>query len=225
MPCENCGSTQLKYIHEINLHECVDCGLLAVSRILTIRGKKTQNLLPGANRDFAPLDILLNEFNLQEYRNDIIKNYNTLKVALVLNRVDEITAFAAVTYCTLLQTNAEYNIHKMCAFMGVNKNKMFKVSKKINKHFRRVGILEIDKESVRYGWWVNYPDIKELTDEGKIFLDSLGNNYTITRSIMAAVLYEYSDLTQAQVCYKMGVSLPRLKRHLTVIRNGKKEEE
>ena len=108
MPCENCGSTQLKYIHEINLHECVDCGLLAVSRILTIRGKKTQNLLPGANRDFAPLDILLNEFNLQEYRNDIIKNYNTLKVALVLNRVDEITAFAAVTYCTLLQTNAEY---------------------------------------------------------------------------------------------------------------------
>ena len=222
MPCENCGSTQLKYIHELSLHECVDCGLLAVSRILTIRGVK---LVDQSSRDFAPLDILLNEFNLQEYRNDIIKNYNTLKVALVLNRVDEITAFVAITYCTLLQTNAEYNIHKICAFMGVNRNKMFKVSKKINKHFRRVGILEIDKGAALLCWRPNYPDIKELTDEGKIFLDSLGSNYTITRSIMAAILYEYSDLTQAQVCYKMGVSLPRLKRHLTVIRNGKKEEE
>ena len=43
------------------------------------------------------------------------------------------------------------------------------------------------------------PDITELSEEGKLFLDSLGSNYTITRSIMAAILYEYSDLTQAQV--------------------------
>ena len=215
MPCENCNGTNLKYVREINLHECEDCGLLAVSRILTIRGEKTQNLLPVANRDFAPLDILLNEFNLQEYRNDIIKNYNTLKVALVLNRVDEITAFCAVTYYTLSQSNAEYNIHKICAFMGVNKNKMFRINKRIKQHYHKVGIF--GRENYRIG----LPDITELSEEGKLFLDSLGSNYTITRSIMAAILYEYSDLTQAQVCEKMGVSLPRLKRHLTVIRNGK----
>ena len=212
MSCENCNGTNLKYVHEINLHECEDCGLLAVSRILTIRGTK---LVEQNSRDFAPLDILLNEFNLQEYRNDIIKNYNTLKVALVLNRVDEITAFAAITYCTLLQSNAEYNIHKICAFMGVNKNKMFRINKRIKQHYHKVGVL--GKEKYRIGM----PNITELSEEGKLFLDSLGNNYTITRSIMAAILYEYSDLTQAQVCEKMGVSLPRLKRHLTVIRNGK----
>ena len=212
MSCENCNGTNLKYVHEINLHECEDCGLLAVSRILTIRGTK---LVEQNSRDFAPLDILLNEFNLQEYRNDIIKNYNTLKVALVLNRVDEITAFSAVTYYTLSQSNAEYNIHKMCAFMGVNKNKMFRINKRIKQHYHKVGVL--GKEKYRIGM----PNITELSEEGKLFLDSLGNNYTITRSIMAAILYEYSDLTQAQVCEKMGVSLPRLKRHLTVIRNGK----
>ena len=216
MSCENCNGTNLKYVHEINLHECEDCGLLAVSRILTIRGTK---LVEQNSRDFAPLDILLNEFNLQEYRNDIIKNYNTLKVALVLNRVDEITAFSAVTYYTLSQSNAEYNIHKICAFMGVNKNKMFRINKRIKQHYHKVGVL--GKEKYRIGM----PNITELSEEGKLFLDSLGNNYTITRSIMAAILYEYSDLTQAQVCEKMGVSLPRLKRHLTVIRNGKKEEE
>jgi len=215
MPCENCNGTNLKYVREINLHECKDCGLLAVSRILTIRGEKTQNLVPVISRDFAPLDILLNEFNLQEYRNDIIKNYNTLKVALVLNRVDEITAFCAVTYYTLSQSNAEYNIHKICAFMGVNKNKMFRINKRIKQHYHKVGVL--GKEKYRIGM----PNITELSEEGKLFLDSLGSNYTITRSIMAAILYEYSDLTQAQVCEKMGVSLPRLKRHLTVIRNGK----
>tara|TARA_R100001086_G_scaffold248307_1_gene184934 strand:+ start:1592 stop:2242 length:651 start_codon:yes stop_codon:yes gene_type:complete len=216
MPCENCNSTNLKYIHEINLHECEDCGLLAVSRILTIRGEKNENQV-AANRDFAPLDILLNEFNLRNYRNDIIRNYNTLKVALVFNRVDEITAFCAVTYYTLSQSNAEYNIHKICAFMGVNKNKMFKINKRIKQHYHKVGIF--GRENYRIG----LPDITELSEEGKLFLDSLGSNYTITRSIMAAILYEYSDLTQAQVCEKMGVSLPRLKRHLKVIRNGKEK--
>jgi transcription initiation factor TFIIIB Brf1 subunit/transcription initiation factor TFIIB len=212
MPCENCNGTNLEYVHEINLHECEDCGLLAVSRILTIR-EQSQKITPE-ERGFAPLDIVLNEFNLREYRISIIKNYNTLKAALVFNRVDEGTTFAAVTYYTLSQTNAEYNIHKICSFMGVNKNKMFKINKRIKQHYHKVGVL--GKEKYRIGM----PDITELSEEGKLFLDSLGTNYTITRSIMAAILYEYSDLTQAQVCEKLGVSLPRLKRHLTVIRNG-----
>ena len=65
MPCENCESTNLQYIPSIELYECGDCGLLAVSRIFTIRAEKNENRV-STSRDFAPLDILLNEYNLQD---------------------------------------------------------------------------------------------------------------------------------------------------------------
>ena len=214
MPCENCESTNLQYVPSIELYECNNCGLLAVSRIFTIRGEKTQNLVPVMNRDFAPLDILLNEFDLRDYRNECIKVYNTLNKQLFFRNIEQNIRFTTVAYYVLQQTNAEYNIHKMCAFIGVDKHKVFNNVKKV-KHFfyRENNAEEFDVRPIIFFG-------NELSEAGKKFLTEMEERYTITRGLYSAILYEYSDLTQAQVCEKMGVSLPRLKRHLKVIRNG-----
>ena len=212
MPCENCESTNLLYIPSIELHECGACGLLAVSRIFTIRAEKTQNL--QYSRDFAPLDILLNEFNLQDYRNECIKVYNTLNKHLFFRNMEQNIRFTTVAYYVLQKTYAEYNIHKMCAFIGVNKNKVFNNVKKVKHFFYRENNAE--EFDVRPIIVVG----NELSEAGKRFLTEMEERYTVTRGLYAAILYEYSDLTQARVCEKMGVSLQRLKRHLKVIRNG-----
>tara|TARA_R100001463_G_scaffold30048_1_gene68418 strand:+ start:816 stop:1460 length:645 start_codon:yes stop_codon:yes gene_type:complete len=214
MPCENCDSTNLKYVPIVNLYECEDCGLLAVSRIFTIRTEKTQNLRANTNRDFAPLDILLNEFDLQDYRNECIKVYNTLNKHLFFRNMEQNIRFTTVAYYVLQKSNAEYNIHKMCAFIGVNKNKVFNNVKKVKHFFYRENNAE--EFDVRPIIVVG----NELSEAGKKFLTEMEERYTVTRGLYAAILYEYSDLTQARVCEKMGVSLQRLKRHLKVIRNG-----
>ena len=213
MPCENCESTNLQYVPSIELYECNNCGLLAVSRIFTIRTEKNENRV-STSRDFAPLDILLNEYNLQDYRNECIKVYNTLNKHLFFRNMEQNIRFTTVTYYVLQQTQAEYNIHKMCAFIGVDKNKVFNNVKKV-KHFfyRENNAEEFDVQPlVFFG--------NDLSEAGKEFVAEMEERYTITRGLYSAILYEYSDLTQAQVCEKMGVSLPRLKRHLKVIRNG-----
>jgi hypothetical protein len=119
--------------------------------------------------------------------------------------------FTTVAYYVLQKSNAEYNIHKMCAFIGVNKNKVFNNVKKVKHFFYRENNAEV--------FLVQTHNTQELSSAGRKFLTEMEERYTITRGLYSAILYEYSDLTQAKVCEKMGVSLQRLKRHLKVIRN------
>ncbi len=207
MPCENCQSKNLKYVPTVNLYECEDCGMFAVSRIFTIRSQGQ----PSYSREYAPLDILLNEFNLQDYRDECIKTYNTLNKQLFFRNMEQNIRFTTVAYYVLQKSNAEYNIHKMCAFIGVNKHKVFNNVKKVKHFFYR--------ENNAEAFLVQTHDTQELSSAGRKFLTEMEKRYTITRGLYSAILYEYSDLTQAKVCEKMGVSLQRLKRHLKVIRN------
>jgi hypothetical protein len=207
MPCENCNSKNLNYVPIVNLYECEDCGMFAVSRIFTIRSQS----LVLFSREYAPLDILLNEFNLQDYRDECIKTYNTLNKQLFFRNMEQNIRFTTVAYYVLQNSNAEYNIHKMCAFIGVNKNKVFNNVKKVKHFFYR--------ENNAEAFLVQTHNTQELSSAGRKFLTEMEEHYTVTRGLYAAILYEYSDLTQAKVCEKMGVSLQRLKRHLKVIRN------
>ena len=76
--------------------------------------------------------------------------------------------------------------------------------------------------------------LEEISDYTKInikYLDALESKNTVqeeitkyegtlTRAITAGIFYDNCELTQKETCELFGISLPRLKRALKVIRNG-----
>ena len=206
MPCLNCQGKNLVMNKKLSLPICMRCGAIQASRI---RETQKRSGKPGNNSVFASLDILLSEFNVSNYSDIIINNYKTLRKDRVLEGYTLDEQFVSITYYTLQSNNELVYVRKYCKFVGVNVKRVFNLSKKIAKYFGRHGIFIMN-------------DISKYLDalESKNTVQEEITKYegTLTRAITAGIFYDNCELTQKQTCELFGISLPRLKRALKVIR-------
>jgi len=207
MPCLNCQSKNMVMHKKLSLPVCNSCGMIQASRIREI-GRAQIKVISA---DFASLDILLSEFNMVEYRENIISNFRTLKRDRVFEGYSLDEQLVATTYYTLQANNELVYVRQYSRFIGVKVKKIFNLSKKIAKYYGRHGVFIMS-------------DIDKYLEEADINKDVYRNieeyDGTLTRAITAGIIYENSKLTQKKTCELFGISLPRLKRALKVIRNG-----
>tara|TARA_Y100000593_G_scaffold17268_1_gene34536 strand:+ start:17834 stop:18433 length:600 start_codon:yes stop_codon:yes gene_type:complete len=195
---------------KLSLPICMSCGFINASRIRETHLSPYITLPRG---DFVSLDILLSEFKIVDYKDNILNNFKTLKRDRVFEGYSIDEQIVATTYYTLQANNELVYVRKYCKFMGVNVKKVFNLSKKIAKYYGRHGVFIITDLD-------NYlADIDEEA-KNKILHAFKEHDGTLTRAITAGIFYENSDLTQAKTCELFGISLPRLKRALKVIRKG-----
>ena len=206
MPCLNCQSKNLEMDKKLSLAICRRCGFINASRI-----RETKNYDKNYRKfdDFASLDILLSEFNKVEYKNNIISNYQTLKKDRVFEGYSLDEQLVSVTYYTLQANNELVYVRAYCKFMGVNVKKIFNLSKKIAKYYGRHGVVIMD-DVTKY---LDNVDNKNTIEEEITKYEG-----TLTRAITAGIFYDNCELTQKQTCELFGISLPRLKRALKLIR-------
>ena len=76
MPCLNCQSKDLRMDKKLSLAICRSCGFINASRI-----RETKNYDKNYRKfdDFASLDILLSEFKIVDYKENVLSNFKTLK--------------------------------------------------------------------------------------------------------------------------------------------------
>ena len=208
MPCLNCQSKDLKMDSKLTLPICLSCGFINASRI-----RETRTYDNNINKigDFATLDILLSEFNKIDYKDNILSNFKTLKKDRVFEGYSLDEQLVATTYYTLQANNDLVYVRAYCKFIGVNIKKIFNLSKKIAKYYGRHGVFIITDLD-------NY--LTGIDDDTKTSIYGAFKDYegTLTRAITAGIFYENSELTQKKTCELFGISLPRLKRAIKIIR-------
>jgi transcription initiation factor TFIIIB Brf1 subunit/transcription initiation factor TFIIB len=205
MPCLNCESKKLVMNRTLNLPVCKECEMIQAYRIYEV---KPQN---QTRYDSAPeLALLISEFNLMQYKDDIQNNYNELEKEGMFSSYDLGTRYCAVIYYTLQDLNIPVKIREYCKFSGVDSRRVFRLAKRISRHFGKVGVFilnDLDKYYERAG-------IKN-----GIFSDIIKEiDMTLTRGILGAVFYVNSELTQKEACELFGISLPRLKRNIKKVK-------
>tara|TARA_R110002020_G_scaffold253928_4_gene467638 strand:+ start:9465 stop:10067 length:603 start_codon:yes stop_codon:yes gene_type:complete len=197
---------------KISLPVCKVCGQIQAYRIYEVN----DNIAIATNRgEHVELLMLLNEFSVQFYYDDIIKMYNSLTKSLIMNGYDKVTRYVAVTYYTLTQLKQPSYPRDYCKFTGAQWKYVARLNKRIMKHFGKLGILthkDLDEFYIK----------GELTREEKENLIPILKDWeekeTLTRGLLSAVFYENSSMTQNEACKLFGVSKPRLKRYLKKVR-------
>jgi hypothetical protein len=197
---------------KISLPVCKICGQIQAYRIYEVN----DDTYPETKRgEHIELQLLLNEFSIQVFYDEIIKMYNSLSKSLIMNGYDKVTRYVAVTYYTLQQLKQPSYPRDYCKFTGAQWKYVCRLKRRIMKHFGRLGILTYQDLDEFY--------IKgELTEEEKEnlipILKEWGERETLTRGLLSAVFYDNSSMTQNEACKLFGVSLPRLKRYLKKVR-------
>ena len=209
MSCRNCNSKNVSLSQKLNLHICNICGLIQANRIWENASTLYKPCKPS---HFLELDLLCSEFNLTG--EDYIKNYNTILRTGMFRGYNIDTRICAIVYYTLQDNNKPVHLMKYCKFLGCDSRMVLRLSKRISKHFGKVGVFIIN-DLEEYYKFIDEGS-KELVKEELVSLDHM----TLTRGIISAVFYEHSNLTQKQVCDLFGISLPRLKRNLTTVREN-----
>ena len=207
MPCLNCQSKDLKMDRKLSLPICMSCGFINASRI---RETKNYDKNRPKSHEFVSLDILLSEFKIVDYKDNILSNFKTLKRDRVFEGYSIDEQLVSTTYYTLQANNELVYVRAYCKFMGVNVKRVFNLSKKIAKYFLKHGVFIMSDVS-------KYLDRIDNKNTVSGFLKNFEG--TLTRAITAGIFYENSELTQKKTCELFGISLPRLKRALKVIRN------
>ncbi len=208
MPCLNCQSKDLKMDRKLSLPICMSCGYINASRI-----RETQNssYISMHSSDFVSLDILLSEFKIVDYKENVLSNFKTLKKDRVFEGYSIDEQIVSTTYYTLQANNELVYVRAYCKFMGVNVKRVFNLSKKVAKYFLKHGVFIMSDVS-------KYLD---KVDNKNVVQKEIENfEGTLTRAITAGIFYENSELTQKKTCELFGISLPRLKRALKIIRKG-----
>jgi hypothetical protein len=208
MPCLNCQSKDLRMDSKLSLPICMSCGFINASRI-----RETKSYDNNINKfgDFATLDILLSEFNKIDYKDNILSNFKTLKKDRVFEGYSLDEQLVATTYYTLQANNDLVYVRAYCKFIGVNIKKIFNLSKKIAKYYGKHGVFIITDLD-------NYLTNIDEEAKHKILGAFKEHDGTLTRAITAGIFYENSELTQKKTCELFGISLPRLKRAIKIIR-------
>ena len=191
---------------KLSLAICRTCGFINASRI---RETKNYDKKVGKSGDFASLDILLSEFKIVDYKDNVISNYNTLKRDRVFEGYSLDEQLVSSTYYTLQANNELVYVRAYCKFMGVNVKRVFNLSKKIAKYYGRHGVFIMDDITKYLG---------VLENKNHVYQEIAKYEGTLTRAITAGIFYDNCELTQKQTCELFGISLPRLKRALKVIR-------
>jgi hypothetical protein len=193
---------------KLSLPICMSCGFINASRI-----RETKSYDNNINKfgDFATLDILLSEFNKIDYKDNILSNFKTLKKDRVFEGYSLDEQLVATTYYTLQANNDLVYVRAYCKFIGVNLKKIFNLSKKIAKYYGKHGVFIITDLD-------NYLTNIDEEAKHKILGAFKEHDGTLTRAITAGIFYENSELTQKKTCELFGISLPRLKRAIKIIR-------
>jgi hypothetical protein len=193
---------------KLSLPICMSCGFINASRI-----RETKSYDNNINKfgDFATLDILLSEFNKIDYKDNILSNFKTLKKDRVFEGYSLDEQLVATTYYTLQANNDLVYVRAYCKFIGVNIKKIFNLSKKIAKYYGKHGVFIITDLD-------NYLTNIDEEAKHKILGAFKEHDGTLTRAITAGIFYENSELTQKKTCELFGISLPRLKRAIKIIR-------
>ena len=150
--------------------------------------------------------LLISEFNLMQYKDNILMNYNELEKEGIFNSYDLGTRYCATIYYTLQDLNIPLEIRKYCRFAGVDSKRVFRLAKRISRHFGKVGVFILE-------------DLNKYYEQAGIKNAKFCNiikeiDMTLTRGILAAVFYLNSELTQKEACKLFGISIPRLKRNI-----------
>jgi hypothetical protein len=188
----------------------VTCGLIQANRIWEVSTSYKPEATKSSN--IIELDMLCSEFNI-DIKKEIEKNYLSLLRANLFKNKSMAERICSVTYFTLQDNNKIVNVRELCKFLGCNVNSVFKLSKRISKHFSKVGIFILSDLEEYYKLFT-----EDETRKVKFTLKELSTDMTLTRGIISAVMYEYSSKTQNEICDIFGVSLPRLKRNLKKVR-------
>ena len=204
MPCLNCDSKNLVMNSTLKLPICENCGMIQAYRIYEITDSKT---VSESVSDLCPeLALLISEFNLIQYTDNIQMNYNELEREGIFSSYDLGTRYCATIYYTLQDLNVPLEIRKYCRFAGVDSKRVFRLAKRISKHFGKVGVFILE-------------DLNKYYEQAGIKNAKFCNvikeiDMTLTRGILAAVFYLNSELTQKEACKLFGISIPRLKRNI-----------
>lgn len=210
MPCKNCYSTRLSMNSRLNLYVCQDCELIQANRIW----ESSTVFKHDEKRDFSELDLICGEFDIVKYKEDFQRNYNTLVRAGLFNGYEINIRWCAVIYYTLQDLNIPVYVRKYCRFLGCDSRVVFRLAKRIGRHFGKVGVFILDDLDEYYDR--SNADRKVLEP----IIEQWSEEETLTRGILAALFYENTEMTQLATCKLFGVSLPRLKRHLTKVRRN-----
>ena len=207
MPCLNCNSKKLHMDNTINLTVCNVCGLIQANRILVLNNTGSPSIRETNNPE---LDLLLSEFSINNYKKDIIENYNTILFTGKFGTYTLSERYCAITYFTLKDLKQIVYLKEYCRFLGVSITRVNRLIKIINRYYSKSGIFDLEDLQPYY----NEVDIN--VDEVEEMVQNLP--YTLTRGLASAIFYECSDLTQKETCKLFGISLPALKRNLKKVR-------
>ena len=191
----------------INLTVCNVCGLIQANRILVLNNTGSPSIRETNNPE---LDLLLSEFSINNYKKDIIENYNTILFTGKFGTYTLSERYCAITYFTLKDLKQIVYLKEYCRFLGASITRVNRLIKIINRHYSKSGIFDLEDLQPYY----NEVDIN--VDEVEEMVQNLP--YTLTRGLASAIFYECSDLTQKETCKLFGISLPALKRNLKKVR-------
>ena len=191
----------------INLTVCNVCGLIQANRILVLNNTGSPSIRETNNPE---LDLLLSEFSINNYKKDIIENYNTILFTGKFGTYTLSERYCAITYFTLKDLKQIVYLKEYCRFLGVSITRVNRLIKIINRYYSKSGIFDLEDLQPYY----NEVDIN--VDEVEEMVQNLP--YTLTRGLASAIFYECSDLTQKETCKLFGISLPALKRNLKKVR-------
>ena len=193
----------------LQLPVCLDCDMIQANRIWEIR---PEVITKHYDEHINVLDLILSEFDINDYRIEILLNYETLKRDLILRGYNLETQMVAIIYYTLQTNDEPVYIRKYSKFVGAKLKLVFKLSKRIAKYYSNNGVFLLDNLEKYYS---------HAKCDRKI-IENFIQEYegTLTRSVMAWFFYVGSDLTQMKTSELFGITLQRLIRAKKVIENG-----
>ena len=188
MPCLNCNSTLVRN-NEVFL--CEGCGLINVSKIISF--PQNENI----DREFIDLTLLYREWGLPNL-NEAKKYMRSAYVYIHSGRFSMSEMAAAVAHIHMRNLDRPTNLYKHCKYLGVKTTKVKRMIKKL-----------LDFEDV--SWHYNIEEATRLCENLEVDLDlevmkKVEDNYIITPSIIAGVVYMTTNLSHRKVANLFNLS-------------------
>jgi hypothetical protein len=194
MSCQRCKHAVVLN-KKINLYVCTGCGLINVTRIMTVSEKATQ-----VDRNLVELSILCSEFGIEK-SDKLKKMFRSSYVALLTGNYTLSELAVAVVFLN----NKWLNISKLGRFMGIKTRRAKTVVSRLQKVFHIDLVYSIEEAH-------DFCDTQNIN--AKEMITNISRQMELTKEVLMSCVYLATELSYGKVARMFHVSENTVWRHV-----------